>query len=335
MRIHQFLVARIVFVVILSCLSAYNPVHSQTRDTLLAHYSVLQCDSLIQANSTNPDFVILDLRTPGEYFPQHLNGAINLDYFSPNFSLLLNSLPKHKFYLIHCASGARSANTFAMMPGMNFTRVVNMVGGINAWNSASLPVTSSFAPILMAVSDTLPEPDTTGIGHIDNLSMTITNRANDTLRLLSFTDLQGTEFSTNFDTAAWLPGGTDYTFSVFYEPTDLNPDSIEFTISSNGGDVTFRIRRTAISTVSIDIPSLQVDIRTYPNPTSGNLIIELGDWQERVDILVRNIMGQVIADRQFAGTDRIELEIPGPVGIYILDVTAADGRSASRTVLKE
>ena len=39
------------------------------KNSVFQHLSVTQCDSLIQANVNNPDFVLLDVRTPGEYIP--------------------------------------------------------------------------------------------------------------------------------------------------------------------------------------------------------------------------------------------------------------------------
>jgi rhodanese-related sulfurtransferase len=136
-------------------------------DTIQTHMDVYQCDSLIQANALNPDFVILDVRTPEQHFPDHLEGAILRDYLDPIFNLMINALPRHKFYIIHCRSGGKSANTFNMMKGLDFTRIVNMLGGINAWKSVGFPTTSEFAPLLMAVSDTIIDNDTIPLGAID------------------------------------------------------------------------------------------------------------------------------------------------------------------------
>ncbi len=63
--------------------------------------SVAQSDSLINANVDNPNFVILDVRTPGEYNPQHLEGAINRNFYDSDFEAQLDALDKDKMYLIH------------------------------------------------------------------------------------------------------------------------------------------------------------------------------------------------------------------------------------------
>jgi len=58
--------------------------------------------TLIQKNKGNPDFVILDVRTPAEFADEHIENAINLDYYSETFRDDLNKLDKTKTYLIYC-----------------------------------------------------------------------------------------------------------------------------------------------------------------------------------------------------------------------------------------
>ena len=36
--------------------------------------------SLIQNNQNNPDFVIIDVRTPGEFAGEHIENATNIDF---------------------------------------------------------------------------------------------------------------------------------------------------------------------------------------------------------------------------------------------------------------
>ncbi len=244
MNISSKSILRFFLIVFIFGIGLNQTVYSQNKSTIQANYSVNQCDSLIQVNTNNPDFVILDVRFAKDYTPDHLVGAINRNYYAPNFSQLLDALPRHKMYLIHCLSGGRSGATFNMMLGMNFTRIINMLGGINSWKAASFPTTSAFAPLLMAVSDTMIANDTIIVGTVDTISLTITNRANDVLNFNTISSLSGTEFSTDFNIATSLQGAEDYTFSIFYEPLDELNDSINFLIESNGGDIVFHIMRT-------------------------------------------------------------------------------------------
>jgi len=91
-------------------------------------------DGLIQVNRSNPNFVILDVRTPEEYAVGHLEKAINLDYYQPLFRQELDLLDRTKTYLIYCRSGVRSSRTWTLMQEMGFQQVYNLVGGVESWH---------------------------------------------------------------------------------------------------------------------------------------------------------------------------------------------------------
>ena len=88
----------------------------------------------------DPDFVILDVRTSGEYAGGHIDGAVNIDYYDPGFESLIDALDRTKTYLVHCQSGNRSASGAAVMAGLGFAEVYEIDGGITAWIDAGQPV---------------------------------------------------------------------------------------------------------------------------------------------------------------------------------------------------
>jgi len=97
--------------------------------------------TLIQNNKNNPDFVIIDVRTPEEFASEHIENALNIDYYSETFRDELNKLDKNKTYLVYCRSGGRSGNASTIMKELNFREAYNMLGGINVWKSEGLPTT--------------------------------------------------------------------------------------------------------------------------------------------------------------------------------------------------
>jgi rhodanese-related sulfurtransferase len=101
--------------------------------------SALSCDSLIKANTENPNFVILDVRTPDVWKSEHLSGSINRNYYDADFDAQLNALPKNKIFLLHCQSGGRSAPSLAKLKNLNFAEVYEMSGGINLWKANHFP----------------------------------------------------------------------------------------------------------------------------------------------------------------------------------------------------
>jgi rhodanese-related sulfurtransferase len=91
-----------------------------------------QAHDLIEKLKYDPDFVILDLRTPEEYKKEHIENAKNLNYYSKTFKNDLNKLEKDKTYVIHCRSGGRSGKTAPIMKELGFNEVYDM-GGITQW----------------------------------------------------------------------------------------------------------------------------------------------------------------------------------------------------------
>jgi rhodanese-related sulfurtransferase len=45
-----------------------------------------------------------------------------------------------KTYLVHCAVGGRSAQACTKLDAFEFPKVVNLLGGIKAWEKAGKPV---------------------------------------------------------------------------------------------------------------------------------------------------------------------------------------------------
>lgn len=90
------------------------------------------------ANTRN---VILDVRTAKEFRAGHIAGAVNLDVMSPDFEQKAAGLDKSKTYLVHCASGVRSARACAKLAKLHFPRLYNLTGGFRMWVKAGEPVT--------------------------------------------------------------------------------------------------------------------------------------------------------------------------------------------------
>ena len=89
---------------------------------------------------TNKTSVILDVRTPSEFAGGHIPGAVNLDWSAKNLTENMAALDKNHAYLIHCASGVRSAKACQKMEKLNFTNLYNLQGGFTAWQQAGKPV---------------------------------------------------------------------------------------------------------------------------------------------------------------------------------------------------
>lgn len=98
-----------------------------------------EADELIQARD---DIVLLDVRTAEEFATGHIDGAINIDFYSPDFNAQLSALDPGQPYLIYCDSGNRSGQTFQALAAAAWPEIYDLEGGIQAWNAADLPVVS-------------------------------------------------------------------------------------------------------------------------------------------------------------------------------------------------
>jgi len=95
--------------------------------------------TLIQNNQNNPDFVIIDVRTPAEFTAEHIENATSINFYSEAFRDMLNNLDKNKTYLIYCRVGGRSGSALGIMAELNFKEAYNLSGGINQWKTAGFP----------------------------------------------------------------------------------------------------------------------------------------------------------------------------------------------------
>jgi len=93
--------------------------------------SVSQAKQMIDSN---PDLVILDVRTQSEYDAGHIQNATLIPV--SELGGRLGELDKNKEILVYCASGGRSATASQTLADNGFSKVYNMLGGITAWKSA-------------------------------------------------------------------------------------------------------------------------------------------------------------------------------------------------------
>lgn len=88
----------------------------------------------------NQKNVVLDVRTPEEYAAGHIPGSTNIDFNADDFQQKIGKLDKDKTYLVHCASGGRSARACNQLGKLDFKNLYNLEGGMGAWEKAGKPV---------------------------------------------------------------------------------------------------------------------------------------------------------------------------------------------------
>jgi len=89
--------------------------------------------SLIQSNTGNPRLVIIDVRTAAEFSGGHIANAINIDYYSPDFTSKVATLDRNNRYVVYCRTGVRGAAATEIMRDISFTQAQNLTGGLVQW----------------------------------------------------------------------------------------------------------------------------------------------------------------------------------------------------------
>ena len=79
---------------------------------------------------------VVDVCTTSEFAAGHIPGALNLDVNGSDFATLAAKLDKSKPVLVNCHAGIRGARAAALFSELGFTNVVNLDGGLNAWEAA-------------------------------------------------------------------------------------------------------------------------------------------------------------------------------------------------------
>ncbi|UCC90837.1 MAG: hypothetical protein JSW24_01375, partial [Dehalococcoidia bacterium] len=108
------------------------PTIQETPPQISESITAQEAFALIQENQDNPDFVIIDIRTPEEFAQWHVEDAINIDYRSDTFRDELDELDRDKTYLIYysCACGNIDKKALDMMAELGFKEVYKISGGL-------------------------------------------------------------------------------------------------------------------------------------------------------------------------------------------------------------
>lgn len=92
--------------------------------------------------STEPPF-ILDVRAPSEWEGKHIKNAVNVPL--NRLQERIGDVPCDRRIAVHCAGGYRSSIAVSILHQHGITRLVEIAGGIAAWEAAGLPVVSETA----------------------------------------------------------------------------------------------------------------------------------------------------------------------------------------------
>ena len=117
------------------CGGAQSSATTEGKEETMAAFRRVASDEAQRMMAENTNYIILDVRTAGEYAGGHIQHAINV----PNESITTappKELPdKDQMIFVYCRSGARSQQAAQKLANMGYIHIVEM-GGINNWHGA-------------------------------------------------------------------------------------------------------------------------------------------------------------------------------------------------------
>ena len=118
---------------ICGCGSAQTSGVTEGKDPAMATFQRVNSDEAAKMMAAEQGYLIVDVRTAGEYADGHIPKAINI----PNESIggaPPKELPdKNQRIFVYCRSGSRSVQASEKLAGLGYTNIVEM-GGINNWH---------------------------------------------------------------------------------------------------------------------------------------------------------------------------------------------------------
>jgi rhodanese-related sulfurtransferase len=80
--------------------------------------------------------LVVDVRTPAEWNAGHIEHSVNLPL--NKLATLLGELPRERELAVVCRSGYRSSIATSMLANAGFQRLLDVVGGMDAWTRSGL-----------------------------------------------------------------------------------------------------------------------------------------------------------------------------------------------------
>jgi len=82
--------------------------------------------------------ILLDVRNPREWEARHIPGSVNVPL--NNLQERIAEIPRDRRIAVHCAGGYRSSIAASILHQYGMTRLIEMAGGLAAWEAAGLPL---------------------------------------------------------------------------------------------------------------------------------------------------------------------------------------------------
>lgn len=91
----------------------------------------IKIEELNEIIKTNPNSILLDVRSPQEYSEEHLNGAINIPVYELEICCDCKLNDKDKIIVVYCQSGTRSKKAIKILKKCGFKNLYHLENGLD------------------------------------------------------------------------------------------------------------------------------------------------------------------------------------------------------------
>jgi hydroxyacylglutathione hydrolase len=103
----------------------------EARPELLSSYTRLTPQALEQRLSDSAPPLVVDIRTPGEWNAGHIDTALHVEL--DDLPRRLDEIPRDRDLVVVCRGGYRSSIGASLLEGAGYTKVTDLVGGMDAY----------------------------------------------------------------------------------------------------------------------------------------------------------------------------------------------------------
>jgi hypothetical protein len=241
----------------------------------------------------------LDVTAAGNYTVEATNGNGCTSSVSLATSIVVNNPVTNSQTFVECAGTSISVGSSTYTATGTYTDILTAANGCDSIITTDLTV---LAPIDTTITTTLP-----------------TLTANATTATYQWVNCDSNYMHLAGATAQAYTPTFNGTYAVIVTEGSCSDTSSCYTVIVTG------IKKNKLTKM----------LTLFPNPTSGNVNIELGQIFNEVTIKVINVTGQTLSTKSFKSTDKIDFDIEGTSGVYLLEITTDEGDFTTVKVLKK
>ncbi|MFO0068305.1 MAG: rhodanese-like domain-containing protein, partial [Pirellulaceae bacterium] len=113
----------------------------ENHPNLVKSIDRITAPALARLLESSPPPLVLDVRSDNERAATHLAGSLHIPL--AGLAERIQELPKDRLLVVHCEGGYRSALACSLLAKSGWTNLMDLVGGIKAWQASQLPVEGS------------------------------------------------------------------------------------------------------------------------------------------------------------------------------------------------